>query len=434
MPARQENQPDKAVSLWPSQHTVWKLSVVLGLLILTQTLGFQLSTLRPWWTDDESAFLPTVFSGHANAVAESDVFQSFDIETIFFQALPRFDIDPFGMPESFQQKVWEQIRAYAVVHRLHVQEMLERGASYVSLIKRLLLQYNLPPYFAYIPLAESGFQADVAHPESGAAGLWQLMPETARAYGLQVSSSVDERLDPFLATQAAVRYLAELQEMFGRDTPLLILAAYNYGENNLSKAIVRARTRDIWSLMRKRQIPFQTSDYLMKMVSLWIITAQAERLGISAEPALIPAAMSPFTEIMFTQPTTVKTVARQIDLSERQIRSMNPHLLKAEIPPHTRIRIPPASVDAFSRFEMRLTPTGTRERCCARLVVVADSCWHTVEEGETPFAIARRYGMNLGTFKHVNQLQGANPIIRPGQRLTVCDAAPTSMLMDPKLW
>ena len=432
MPARRGNQTDEAVPLWPSQCVVWKLGVVLGLLILTQTFGFQLSILQPLWIDDESQLASALFSRQTEAVAENSSEPSFDIETTFFKVLPRFDIDPFTIPEYFQQKVWQQIHAYSVLHRLEVQAMLERAAVYVPLTKRLLLQYNLPTYFAYIPLAESAFQTDVSHPDSGATGLWQLMPDTARAYGLQVSSTVDERLDPFLATQAAVRYLTELQEIFGRDMPLLILAAYNFGENNLSKAIVRARTRDIWSLIRKRQIPVETSEYLMKMVSLWIVTAQAERFDIHGGP-LTPA-VSPFTEVVFTQPTTLKLLARQIDLPERQIRTMNPHLLKAEIPPHTRIRIPPASVDAFSRFEIHLTPTVTKERCCARLIVMADSCWHTVEEGESAFTIAQRYGMNLDTFKHVNQLQGANPIIRPGQRLTVCDSAPTSALVDPKLW
>jgi membrane-bound lytic murein transglycosylase D len=319
-----------------------------------------------------------------------------------------------------------------VLHRQDVQAMLQRGAPYLPLIKRLLRQYNLPSYFAYLPLAESAFQADAAHPESGARGLWQLMPNTARAYGLQVSAAVDERLDPFLATRAAARYIQELQEIFGKNMPLLILAAYNFGEANLSKAIVRSRSRDIWALFRKRQIPFQTREYLIKMLSLWIIVTHAEHYRFTMARQGV-ATTIPFTEITFPHPVSLPALARQIALPADRLRTMNPHMLRAEVPSHTPIRIPSASVETFLHYEVRLTPSLSTERCCARLMVI-DTCWHTVASGETLSAIARRYAIDLNTIKLLNQLEGTNPIIHPGQRLSICDAPSSTTASDVQLW
>jgi membrane-bound lytic murein transglycosylase D len=166
--------------------------------------------------------------------------------------------------------------------------MLQRADTYIPMIKRLFRQYGLPTYFAYIPLVESAFDEEATHSASGARGLWQFMARTARAYGLKVSQRLDERLHPKRATLAAARYLRALQDRFGEDAPLHILAAYNFGENNLARALRRAQTRDIWPLFVHRRLPYQTRDYLIKMVTLWIIVTHPERFQFTFEAVATP--------------------------------------------------------------------------------------------------------------------------------------------------
>jgi membrane-bound lytic murein transglycosylase D len=395
-------------------------------------LGFRQPPAPFWGVDDDIASWKDTMVFEAESVPIHDGLRQPDFDTLLQETLPLFDIDPAKIPQAFRQKVQRYVYDYAVTQRSEMQAMLYRGAPYLPLIKRLLTQHNLPTYFAYIPLAESAFYADAAHPESGAVGLWQLMPSTARAYGLQVTEMVDERRDPFLSTRAAVRYLQELQNIFGKKTPLLILAAYNYGENNLSKAIVRARTRNIWSLLRKRQIPVQTRQYLVKMIALWIVCSHTGRYDLDPMQT-VSSAVAPFAEIMFPRPVTVGFIAHQIALPEGQVRRMNPQLLHRLIPAHTSVRIPASSVDAFVRFEVRLTSPISAEQCCARLMVT-DTCMHTVEEGESAFSISRQYAISLETLKAINQLEGSNPIIRPGQSLAVCDVPQPPKTVNSKIW
>ena len=95
---------------------------------------------------------------------------------------------------------------------------------------------------------------------AGARGLWQLMPDTARRYGLIVSESRDERLDPEKATWAATQYLRDLHEIFGDWR--LALAAYNAGEDAIARAISRSGSREFDVLSLKRAIPEETRNYV----------------------------------------------------------------------------------------------------------------------------------------------------------------------------
>ncbi len=114
--------------------------------------------------------------------------------------------------------------------------MLNRMRRDISLIRDVIASLDLPPELAFLPVIESRFEPWAVSP-AGAAGLWQLMPEMARRFGLRVSGSEDERFDMRRSTEAAAAYLAELHRLF-RDWPLA-LAAYNCGEGAMARALER---------------------------------------------------------------------------------------------------------------------------------------------------------------------------------------------------
>ncbi len=216
-----------------------------------------------------------------------------EINVLLERILPRYDLDPRQMPAFFRQRVSQRVHEYTRRSRKDVQATLLRADVHLPMIKHLFRQHGLPTYYAYLPLVESAFRPDVSHPISGARGLWQFIDTTARTFGLEVSASVDERLDPKHATQAAARYLHTLRQRFGAQRPLHVLAAYNFGENNLARAMRRAQTRDLWALYRRHHLPAETREYLLRMVTMWVIVTQPGRFYfVIAEAADTPARVS----------------------------------------------------------------------------------------------------------------------------------------------
>jgi len=131
-------------------------------------------------------------------------------------------------------------------------------------VEPILQNEGIPPELASVVVVESGGRTD-ALSAKGARGLWQLMPDTARRYGLMVSASRDDRLDAEKSTHAAARYLRDLYQQFG-SWPLA-LAGYNAGEEALQRAVERAGSSDFLQLSSLRLLPPETRNYVPAVLS-----------------------------------------------------------------------------------------------------------------------------------------------------------------------
>jgi hypothetical protein len=125
------------------------------------------------------------------------------------------------------------------------------------IIEPELARAGLPVELSGMVQVESGAQTFALSPR-GARGLWQLMPDTARRYGLTVTTQRDERLDAYKSTRAAARYLRTLYAQFGDWS--LVFAAYNAGEQTIQRAIDRSGTTDFFQL--NRLLPAETRSYV----------------------------------------------------------------------------------------------------------------------------------------------------------------------------
>lgn len=143
---------------------------------------------------------------------------------------------------------------------------LARYNSYRDSLTRILIEEKLPVEVLSVALVESGFNPLALSPK-GARGIWQLMPDTARRYGLTVELGNDHRTHPEHATRAAARYLQDLYRMFGDWK--LALAAYNAGEGRVQRAIDRAGVRDFDELSRRKLLPLETRNYVPAVLAAW---------------------------------------------------------------------------------------------------------------------------------------------------------------------
>ncbi|HEX4045658.1 MAG TPA: transglycosylase SLT domain-containing protein, partial [Gammaproteobacteria bacterium] len=163
-----------------------------------------------------------------------------------------------------------------------LQRSAARAAPYLYYISQQVKKRHLPAELVLIPIVESGYNPfSLSH--MGAAGIWQLMPNTATGYGVKQDLWYDGRRDIIVSTKAALNYLAYLQNFFEGNW-LYALAAYNTGEGNVLSAIKRnvrdARHIDFWSLPVARE----TKDYVPSLLALAIIISHPERYPVKLPP------------------------------------------------------------------------------------------------------------------------------------------------------
>ena len=193
-----------------------------------------------------------------------------------------------------------------------------RMKQYEDYIVSVLRKYKLPEELKYLPVVESMYNP-FAISKSGAAGIWQLMPFTAKRYGLRVEKDYDERFDPLKSSVAAARYLKDLFAEFGNLE--LVLAAYNCGEG-----CVRKRTKkSFW--LSKSNLPKETRNYVPLFLALLHIAKNKERYGI-----YVPDEVNPIQAIKVKISLPVKVFIKIYGLRESTFRDLNPHIRGKVIP------------------------------------------------------------------------------------------------------
>lgn len=208
---------------------------------------------------------------------------------------------------------------------------LARFAVYRALIHEALRRHGLPADLAYVPWVESEWTNE-ATSSAGAAGMWQFMAATARAYGLEVSEYVDERRDPVRASEAAARHLADLYRETGDWHAAL--ASYNAGFGRAG------RTRGaFWK--RRASLPRETRAYVPRVLAAARVGRAPEAWGLHL-PAAAPLR---FRELWVPGGTPLGSVAARVGADPGRLRALNPHLVRGMTPPGRRwpVRVPLAA-------------------------------------------------------------------------------------------
>lgn len=221
-----------------------------------------------------------------------------------------------------------------------VREALARSGRYMDIIARELSKEGVPPELAFLPAIESHFSTQAEG--SGTAGLWQFTSGTARRYGLMVTSQVDERRDPELASRAAARLLRDLYDQFGRWG--LVLAAYNAGPARVQQALDRNPGADVWQLLDRGSLPAHTRNYVPKVLAVAAIANEPERFGLDGIEPLQPLSYETFA---LDSPMDLDTIASLSGCSSTSITELNPALKRGVVPK--------------GGFEIRL-PSGAKQR------------------------------------------------------------------------
>jgi membrane-bound lytic murein transglycosylase D len=291
---------------------------------------------------------------------------------------------------------------------------LTRMPRYEPMIRDRLQKEGLPGDLVYLALIESGF-SNAATSRARAVGMWQFMKGTAKLYGLRVDSWVDERRDPYRATDAAARHLRDLNARFG--SLYLAAAAYNAGAGKVSRGLRRLPDDEsdsvntdvtFFRLYDTKLLRRETKDYVPKLIAAALIAKEPVKYGFDLGAAQ-PAA---YDSIIVPNMTGLDVIARLADTTVAAIREMNPQYLRLATPPNVPsiVRIPAGRGPA--------TVAGYAELPASKRVTFVE---HIVKRGDTMGGIANRYHVSL------RLLTDANPKVRGrALRLNSIIVVPTS--------
>jgi len=180
--------------------------------------------------------------------------------------------------EHLDEKTLVYINAY-LSNPNQLDKLLEKGRYFIYFVLEELERYRLPPELALLPYIESNYDP-FSISASGAMGIWQFMPATARIYGLKDTWWYEQRHDPLASSKAAVRYLAYLHNRFNNEITYT-LAAYNGGPTLLEKQIKLNRKLGKPTNYENLRLPKQTKEYVPKFKAILELVLNAEKYGIN---------------------------------------------------------------------------------------------------------------------------------------------------------
>ncbi len=253
-------------------------------------------------------------------------------------ARPRDRLSPGE--EGQRADLWQRLRAGFVLPPLqndlvgkweqwysskpdYVQRMTERGGRYLFFILEEVERRGMPAELALLPFIESAFNPQ-AESRARASGMWQFMPATGRDFELRQNLFRDDRRDVLESTRAALDYLQRLAAMFGGDWRLA-LAAYNWGQGNVQKAIARNRSAGQPTGYDDLRMPDETRNYVPKLQAVTNIVARPQSYGLSL-PVLENHPY--FLSVLIERDIDVALAARLAGLPLEDFRQLNPQMNK----------------------------------------------------------------------------------------------------------
>jgi membrane-bound lytic murein transglycosylase D len=377
------------------------------------------SMLSSWYV--QNAFLLD-----STELAEADTLKQTLPDSIYIQRLQSLQS---AVSLSFNNTVKGFITMYTVRKPKQVSVMLGLGNYYFPIFEEALIKYGLPMELKYLPIIESALNPG-ANSSASAVGLWQFMYSTGKMYKLEINTFVDERRDPIKATDAAVRYLRDLYNIY-QDWHLVI-AAYNCGPGNVNKAIKRSgNVKDYWKVYFS--LPKETRGYVPAYIAANYVMNFYQNHNIYPKSPDFPIITD---TLMVNQYLHFNQISEIIGIPVEQIRSLNPQYYRDIIPANKEksysLVLPQDEISAYIENEAVIhnhrrdeffpnneivNPLNKYATTSPSNIKGRDKVIYTVKQNDNLGLISTWYRVRSSDLKYWNNLR--KNFLKVGQKLTI---------------
>lgn len=365
-----------------------------------------------------------------STIVNYDALHEYDMDSVKFSSnvsdeemMRRLEAMNSFISLPFNENVKNYIILYSEKMPSRMGRVLGLSNYYFPIFEDILNRYDLPEELKYMAVVESMLNP-TATSHAGAKGIWQFIYRTAKSYGLEINSYVDERMDIEKSMDAAARYLRDAYRIFG-DWALAI-SSYNCGAGNVSKAIRRAGgSKDYWAIYR--YLPRETRGYVPAFVGAMYAMTYSKEYGIVPQNVGMPVQTDTFEikkNLHFAQ------INGKIGVPMEDLRQLNPQYFNDIIPGsnHSYILKIPVSwtktfmdtpIDSIYAFksDSLLSQKIVKDVKRAGTQSSQQRISYKVKSGDYLGRIASRYKVSVNQLKKWNNLRSSN--IRVGQILYI---------------
>lgn len=320
------------------------------------------------------------------------------------------------------------IKHYLKNRKRSYERLMSLSQYYFPIFEEALAKYNVPLEIKYLAVVESALNPRAVS-RMGATGLWQFMYGTGKQYNLDITTFTDERSDMLKATDAACQYMVNMYKIFGDWD--LVLASYNAGPGNVTKAIRRSGGKqNYWNI--RPYLPKETQGYVPAFLATMYVFEYHKEHGIVPQKPIVNHFAT--DTIMVKNKMSFKQISEMLDISVEQLQFLNPSYKRDFIPYQTDkkhfVRLPLEKVAVFTSnenqiyaycdydFNKREKPFSTQEMLASSdATIVSKTKYHKVKRGESLGLIAQRNGVSVAELKRWNGLKSNN--IVPGKSLKI---------------
>jgi len=314
---------------------------------------------------------------------------------------------------QYNESLENVIKSFLKYRKKSFVRLMAISEYYFPLFEEEFAKQNVPLEIKYLAVVESALNPKAVS-RMGATGLWQFMYQTGKQYNLKIDSYVDERSDPLKATAAAAKYMSNMYAIFGDWE--LVLASYNSGPGNVSKAIRRSGGKqDYWSI--RKNLPKETQGYVPAFLATMYLYEYRKEHGIVPDRAVVQHFAT--DTVMIKKEMSFKQISDLLEVPIAQIQLLNPSY-KLNIIPSYRdekhyLRLPNEKIALFTSNEDKLYAyvqhqLDEKEAPFSNSTAIASTTNNNTSEQESQFKTKYytvKRGENLGVIASKNEVSVA---------------------------